>query len=76
MTTRRTQLLTAAAAALEDGQIPLMNPFLSEYEVTADECFSLAEQLAIGARVVAYGLENPRSPEGLAVLMSMARDWS
>jgi hypothetical protein len=70
---RRTQLLEAAAAALDDGQIPLTEPFLSAHEVTLDECFSLAEQLAIGARVVAKGLADPRSPEGMAVLMTMAR---
>lgn len=70
---RRTELLNAAADALDDGQIPLVDPFLSEHEVTLDECFSLAQQLAIGARLVAYGLEHPRSPEGQAVLMSMAR---
>lgn len=71
--TRRTELLTAAAAALDDGQNPLMPPFLDEHSVTLDECFSLAEQLAIGARLVAYGLDNPRTPEGRAVLMSLAR---
>jgi hypothetical protein len=72
--TRRTQLLMAAAAALDDGQDPLTLPFLSEHDVTADECYSLAEQLAIGARIVAYGLENPRSEEGQAVFLSIAKN--
>jgi hypothetical protein len=61
-------LLRAAADALDDGQIPLMNPFLSEHEVTLDQCMSLA----IGARIVAAGIENPRSPQGIAMLMTMA----
>jgi len=70
---RRTELLNAAAEALEAGEDPLATPFLSEHGVTLDECVSLAQQLAIGARLVAYGLEHPRETEGQAVLMSMAR---
>jgi len=65
-------LLRAAADALDDGQIPLTDPFLSEHEVTLDQCMSLAEQLAIGARIVAAGIESPRSPQGIAMLMTMA----
>lgn len=65
-------LLRAAADALEDGRDPLINPFLSENEVTLDQCFSLAEQLAIGARIVAAGIENPRSEQGVAMLLTMA----
>jgi hypothetical protein len=72
--TRRTELLTAAADALDEGQDPLVPPFLGEHEVTLDECYSLAQQLAIGARLVAYGLENPRTPEGMAVLMTLAKN--
>lgn len=34
---------------------------------------SLAEQLAIGARIVAEAIGNPRSIEGRAMLMTMAR---
>jgi hypothetical protein len=71
--TRRTELLTAAAGALDDGRDPLAPPFLDDHEVTLDECFFLAEQLAIGARLVAYGLDHPQSPEGMTVLMTMAR---
>ena len=70
---RRTQLLLDAAKALDDGQDPLTEPFLSRHEVTLEECYSLAEQLAIGALLVAYGLDHPRTPEGQAVLVSMAR---
>jgi hypothetical protein len=71
---RRTDLLNKAAEALENGEDPLALSFLSGHGVTSDECMSLAQQLAIGARVVAYGLEHPRETEGQAVLMSMARN--
>ena len=57
---RSSELLTAAADALEDGQIPLMNPFLSEHDVTFDECMDMADSLALGARIVAWALENPK----------------
>lgn len=66
-------LLRLAADALDDGQIPLMNPFLSEHDVTLDQCMSMAEQLAIGARIVAAGIEDPRSPQGIAYLMTIVR---
>jgi hypothetical protein len=71
---RRTDLLNKAAEALENGEDPLAVSFLSGHEVTSEECMSLAQQLAIGARLVAYGLEHPREPEGRAVLLSMTRN--
>ena len=71
--TRRTELLEAAAAALEAGEDPFGGSFLREHEVSSDECRSLAHQLAIGARVVARGLDKPASVEGQAVFMAIAR---
>jgi hypothetical protein len=71
--TRRAELLTKAADALDDGIDPFTDGWLSENRVSSDECLSLAQQLAIGARVVAYGLDHPRSEEGVGVLMSMAK---
>jgi hypothetical protein len=71
--TRRTELLFAAAEALEAGDDPFGANFLGEHDVTSDECMNLARQLAIGARVVAHGLDQPRTSEGLAVLGTMAR---
>jgi hypothetical protein len=68
------ELLRAAAEALDDGRDPLANPFLSEHEVTLDQCFSLAQQLAIGARMVARAIERPRSAEGLAMFATIARE--
>lgn len=64
-------LLRAAADALDQGQIPLMNPFLADNDVTLDQCMSLAEQLAIGARIVAAGIESPNSDAGRATIMAM-----
>lgn len=69
---RRTELLMAAAEALEAGDDPFGGGFLSEHDVTSSECINLARQLAIGARVVAEGLNHPRSPQGTGVLMTMS----
>lgn len=57
---RSTDLLKKAADALDDGQIPLMNPFLADNEVTLDECYNLGDQLAMGARLLAWAMENPK----------------
>ncbi len=65
-------LLRAAADALDAGQIPLMDPFLGEHDVTLDQCMSLAEQLAIGARIIAAAIENPKSPQGIAMVLTLA----
>ena len=54
----------AAADALDNGDDPFSGAFLGEHDVTSDECINLAQQLAIGARVVARGLGSPRSSEG------------
>lgn len=70
---RRTELLEAAADALEDGRDPLTQSFLAEHDVTMEECHALAEQMAIGARLVACGLDNPRTTEGQAVMMALVR---
>jgi hypothetical protein len=66
------ELLELAADALDDGRDPLAEPFLSDNGVTLDQCYSLADQLAIGARIVAAGIRTPRSPQGVAMLMTMA----
>jgi hypothetical protein len=68
------ELLRAAAEALEDGCNPLVNPFLVEHEVTFDQCMSLAQQLAIGARMMARALERPQSLESRAMFATMARE--
>lgn len=65
-------LLRKAADALDNGQIPLMNPFLSEHDVTLDQCTTMAELLATGARIVAAGIEDPRSPQGTALFTALA----
>jgi hypothetical protein len=66
------ELLELAAEALEDGRDPLANPFLSDNGVTLDQCYSLAEQLAIGARIMAAGIRKPKSPQGTAMLLTIA----
>jgi hypothetical protein len=72
---RSTDLLKKAADALDDGQSPLANPFLSENDVSLDECYNLAEQLAMGARLFAWALENPKmaaaAMDGAATGMSV-----
>lgn len=71
---KSTELLRAAAEALDDGRDPLTLPFLSENEVTADQCFALANQLALGARMVAKALSQPRSDCGTAMFMLIAEE--
>ena len=73
------ELLRKAAAALERGESPLTTPFLGDNDVSLDQCFTLAEQLAIGARIVAAGIERPRSLAGQAyvealIASSLTRD--
>jgi len=70
---RRTELLTAAADSLERGEIPLMDGWLAENEVTSDECIAIANAMAVGCRVAAEGIAKPRSPAGQAVMETIAR---
>jgi hypothetical protein len=56
---RSSELLKAAADTLDDGRDPLTTPFLGDHDVTLDECFDLAEWLALGARLMAWAIENP-----------------
>jgi hypothetical protein len=64
MTNRTTSLLRAAAEALEDGRDPLANPFLADNEVTLHEAYTLADQLATGARIFAWAIEHPAQARG------------
>ena len=57
---RQADLLKAAADALDDGRDPLAGPFLSTHDITYDELQDLAGRLAIGARLTAWAMENPR----------------
>lgn len=52
MSDRSTDLLIAAAEALDGGRDPFSDAFLSEHSVSLDECFALGEQLALGARLL------------------------
>jgi hypothetical protein len=57
---RSSELLKAAADALDDGRNPLDTSFLTEHQVTLYECVDLAEWMAIGAALMAWAIENPR----------------
>jgi hypothetical protein len=57
---RSSTLLIAAADALERGEDPLALHFLNEHDVEAGECLDLADSLAIGARLLAWVMENPK----------------
>jgi hypothetical protein len=56
---RYTDLLKTAADALSDGHDPFAHDFLIDNEVTLDEVYDLSDLMAIGARIVAWGLEHP-----------------
>lgn len=56
---RNIDLLKLAGAALADGRDPFDHGFLVEHEVTLDEVYDLSDLMAIGARIVAWGLEHP-----------------
>ena len=66
------ELLRLAAKALDDGEDPLSPYFLGQHDVTFDQCISLAGSLAIGARIVATGIEEPRSAQGVAWALTIA----
>jgi hypothetical protein len=65
-------LLRKASEALERGEDPFSGEFLRDNDVTSDQCMTLAQMLALGARVVARALEDPKSGAGLAVFLEMA----
>lgn len=60
MARRMAELLNAAADVLDNGEHPFCDEFLSEREVTLDECFDMAELMACGARVIAWAVASPR----------------
>jgi hypothetical protein len=72
---RSSELLKAAADALDDGSDPFSSTFLDANRVTLDECFDLAEWLALGSRLMAWAIENPRQArtavEGATGAMTM-----
>jgi len=56
---RTADLIKAAADALDDGRDPFQQAFLVDHDVTFDECMILSQLLAVGGRLVAFGIENP-----------------
>lgn len=63
---RQSQLLKAAAAAMENGEDPFHESFLGANEVTLDECFDMADLLALGAQVMAWAIEHPKEASAFA----------
>jgi hypothetical protein len=49
---RSEDLIKQAIKALEDMRDPFSHEFLVENAVTADECFNLSDQMALGLRMV------------------------
>jgi hypothetical protein len=70
------ELLRKAAEALDKGEDPFNGSFLADNDVTFDQCMTLAENLAIGARIAAVAIEKPRSPQGIAWMMTLAAGTS
>lgn len=63
---RMADLLDKAADALDDGIDPLALGFLSANEVTLDECYDLADKLAMGARLISWATRNPKQAAAFA----------
>lgn len=73
---RMADLLTKAADALDHGEDPFGLHFLNEHEVESGECLDMADYLALGARLAAWVIENPKRAgvafEGAVNSMGMA----
>lgn len=67
-------LLRKAADALDDGIDPFSRAFLAEHGVTLDEAQLLGSMLARGARLIARAVEDPRTEEGIAFALTLARE--
>ena len=61
---RMCDLANLAADALDDGRNPFEQSFLTEHDVTFDECMSLAGIFATGGRLFAYALDHPKIAQG------------
>lgn len=64
MDARLVELLNHAADAMEDGQDPFNHAFLRDNRVSLEEVFTMGELIALGARLVAFGLEHPEVARG------------
>ena len=65
-TTRFRELLRAASNAFDNCEDPFCHSWLTEHEVTADECYSLSKAISAGIDLLLIPLERhrPQSPEG------------
>jgi len=55
---RSRELLKIACDSLESGNDPFDHSFLTENDVTLDECYGLSDSLAVAGRMYLYMLEN------------------
>lgn len=62
--TRLVEILAAAADAMESGVDPFDTAFLVVNRVSVDESYVMGDLLALGARLVAFGLEHPDVARG------------
>lgn len=69
--TRRTELLEKCADNLQRGCDPLNHQFLVDNKVTSDECYSLAQQMAIAIK--AY-VRAPSEDYGVIVIRATHDD--
>ena len=65
-------LLREAAEALDQGDNPFSASRLGEHDVTSDQCMVWPGNWPSCARIVAAGIEKPRSAQGIAMLAIMA----
>lgn len=56
---RMAELLGAAAHAFDDGRNPFLEEFLTEHDVTSDECMAMSKLIGAGALIVAQALLVP-----------------
>jgi hypothetical protein len=57
-------ILTAAADAMEAGMDPFDTAFLVDNQVSLDESYVMGDLMALGARLIALGLEHPEIARG------------
>ena len=63
---RSSEILKAAAEALEQGDDPFHESFLGKHDVTFTECMDMADSLALGARLLAWAKDNPKQAAAFA----------
>lgn len=74
MSNRRADLLRSAVVSLQNGEDPFGGGFLREHNVSLDECYDLADALALGGQVVLAMMDPERADlEALAATEIVSR---